>query len=45
LLNDARLAYTPAPMALERITAPTLALSFEDERFKRSPPRDTSRLA
>ena len=34
LLNDARLAYTPAPMPLERITAPTLALSFEDDKFQ-----------
>ncbi len=34
LLNDARLAYTPAPMPLERIRAPTLALSLEDDRFE-----------
>lgn len=34
LLNDGRLAYTPAPMPLERITAPTLALSFEDDKFQ-----------
>lgn len=34
LLNDARLAYDPAPMPLERIRAPTLALSLEDDRFE-----------
>jgi 2-hydroxy-6-oxonona-2,4-dienedioate hydrolase len=34
LLNDAKLAYTPAPMPLERIRAPTLAVSFEDDRFQ-----------
>ncbi|MBL8552626.1 MAG: alpha/beta fold hydrolase [Hyphomonadaceae bacterium] len=34
LKNDARLAYTPAPMPIERITAPTLALSLEDDRFQ-----------
>ncbi len=34
LLNDARLAYTPAPMSLETIRAPTLALSLEDDRFQ-----------
>jgi len=34
LLNDAKLAYTPAPMPLERIRAPTLALSLEDDRFQ-----------
>lgn len=34
LLNDARLAYTPAPMPLDRIRAPTLALSLEDDRFQ-----------
>lgn len=34
LLNDARLAYDPAPMPIERITAPTLALSLEDDRFQ-----------
>lgn len=33
LLNDARLAGDPAPAALERITAPTLAVSVEDDRF------------
>lgn len=33
LLNDARLAGNPAPMELERITAPTLAISLEDDRF------------
>lgn len=34
LLNDARLAGNPAPMALERIEAPTLAISLEDDRFE-----------
>jgi 2-hydroxy-6-oxonona-2,4-dienedioate hydrolase len=34
LLNDAKLAYTPARMPLERIRAPTLAVSFEDDRFQ-----------
>jgi 2-hydroxy-6-oxonona-2,4-dienedioate hydrolase len=34
LLNDAKLAYDPAPMPLERIRAPTLALSLEDDRFQ-----------
>jgi len=34
LLSDGQLAYTPAPMPLERITAPTLAISFEDDRFQ-----------
>lgn len=34
LLNDAKLAYTPAPMPLERIRAPTLAVSLEDDRFQ-----------
>jgi pimeloyl-ACP methyl ester carboxylesterase len=33
LLNDARLAGNPAPMALDTIAAPTLAISFEDDRF------------
>lgn len=33
LLNDARLASRPAPMALERITAPTLAVSVRDDGF------------
>jgi pimeloyl-ACP methyl ester carboxylesterase len=33
LLNDARLAGDPAPMALEQIRAPTLAVSAEDDRF------------
>jgi 2-hydroxy-6-oxonona-2,4-dienedioate hydrolase len=33
LLNDGRLAGNPAPMALDRITAPTLAISLEDDRF------------
>ncbi|MFN0023679.1 MAG: alpha/beta fold hydrolase [Parvularculaceae bacterium] len=34
LLNDARLAYVPAPMPIEKIAAPTLALSLEDDRFQ-----------
>lgn len=33
LLNDARLAGNPAQMALEKITAPTLAVSYEDDGF------------
>ncbi len=33
LLNDARLAGNPAAQALEKITAPTLAISLEDDRF------------
>jgi pimeloyl-ACP methyl ester carboxylesterase len=33
LVNDARLASRPAPMPLERITAPTLAVSVRDDRF------------
>ena len=33
LLIDARLAGNPAPMALSGITAPTLAISLEDDRF------------
>ena len=33
LLNDARLASNPAPMDLEAIKAPTLAISVEDDRF------------
>lgn len=33
LLNDARLASNPAPMQLDRITVPTLAISLEDDRF------------
>jgi 2-hydroxy-6-oxonona-2,4-dienedioate hydrolase len=33
LLEDGRRAGDPPPMALERIAAPTLALSFEDDRF------------
>jgi len=33
LLNDARLAGNPAPMALSTIRAPTLAISLEDDRF------------
>jgi pimeloyl-ACP methyl ester carboxylesterase len=31
---DARFAYNPAPMPLERIVAPTLALSLDDDRFQ-----------
>jgi pimeloyl-ACP methyl ester carboxylesterase len=34
LLNDARLSGSPAPMALDKITAPTLALSLADDRFQ-----------
>lgn len=34
LMNDARLAYNPAPIALEVIRVPTLALSLEDDRFQ-----------
>lgn len=33
LLNDAVLAGNPVPMALRQITAPTLAVSLEDDRF------------
>ena len=33
LLNDAKLAGTPAEQPLARITAPTLAISLEDDRF------------
>jgi pimeloyl-ACP methyl ester carboxylesterase len=33
LINDARLAGNPAPMELQRIAAPTLAISLEDDRF------------
>ena len=33
LLNDARLASNPAPMALESISLPTLTISVEDDRF------------
>jgi 2-hydroxy-6-oxonona-2,4-dienedioate hydrolase len=33
LLNDARLAGNPAPMAIETIAAPTLAVSYEDDGF------------
>ena len=33
LMNDARLASDPAPSDLRRITAPTLAISLEDDRF------------
>lgn len=34
LLNDGRLAGSPEPMPLERVRAPTLALSLEDDRFE-----------
>lgn len=33
LLNDSRLTRAPGPMELERIAAPTLAISLEDDRF------------
>lgn len=33
LANDARLTWDPAPMALEAISAPTLAISMEDDLF------------
>jgi pimeloyl-ACP methyl ester carboxylesterase len=33
LRNDARLASHPPPMPFERITAPTLAVSVQDDRF------------
>ena len=33
LANDAALAGAPAPMALERISAPTLVISLEDDHF------------
>lgn len=33
LQNDARLAGRPAPSALDRISAPTFAISVEDDRF------------
>ena len=33
LLNDARLAGNPAKMAIETISAPTLAVSYEDDGF------------
>jgi 2-hydroxy-6-oxonona-2,4-dienedioate hydrolase len=33
LLNDARLASNPEAMAFDRIEAPTLAVSLEDDRF------------
>lgn len=33
LANDARLTADPAPVALETIRAPTLAISLEDDRF------------
>jgi 2-hydroxy-6-oxonona-2,4-dienedioate hydrolase len=32
--HDARFAFDPAPQAMERITAPTLAISMEDDRFE-----------
>jgi len=34
LLNDARLAGDPTPMALEKIIAPTIAISLEDDHFE-----------
>ncbi len=34
LLNDGTLAGSPEPMALDRVRAPTLALSLEDDRFE-----------
>jgi 2-hydroxy-6-oxonona-2,4-dienedioate hydrolase len=34
LLNDARQAADPAPMEIESIRAPTLAISLEDDRFQ-----------
>jgi pimeloyl-ACP methyl ester carboxylesterase len=33
LINDARLTAVPAPMPLEHISAPTLTISLEDDRF------------
>lgn len=33
ILNDARLSSAPAPMPVQRIVAPTLAVSVEDDRF------------
>lgn len=33
LINDAKLAGNPAKMAIETITAPTLTVSYEDDRF------------
>ena len=33
IINDARLASNPAPMPIETITVPTLAISVEDDRF------------
>lgn len=33
LVNDAKLAGNPAPMAIETIAAPTLAVSYEDDGF------------
>lgn len=33
LLNDGRLSGNPAPMALDAIRVPTLAISLEDDRF------------
>ncbi len=32
--NDAKLAFNPAPQDLEKIRAPTLAVSLEDDRFE-----------
>ena len=34
LLNDGKLAGSPEPMPLDRVRAPTLALSLEDDRFE-----------
>ncbi|MEQ1827132.1 MAG: hypothetical protein ABL921_14350 [Pirellula sp.] len=34
LMNDAQLAGTPKPMALESIRVPTLEISVEDDRFQ-----------
>jgi pimeloyl-ACP methyl ester carboxylesterase len=34
LLNDGKLAGSPEPMALDRVRAPTLVLSLEDDRFE-----------
>jgi pimeloyl-ACP methyl ester carboxylesterase len=33
LMNDAEKSYRPAPLALEEIRVPTLAISFRDDRF------------
>jgi 2-hydroxy-6-oxonona-2,4-dienedioate hydrolase len=34
LINNGRLAGDPAPMSLERVAAPTLAIALEDDRFE-----------